>query len=332
MKKQIWLFLLLAFGITWLVWITAQLLGAGPDHGEYIVAFGTAGPALAAIFLSRRGRENVPQHPPARFLRFGVLWLLAWFIYLANDRLRGIHAPTSLFYYSVVGLLAMIPAWILSGAFTRDSGVRGLLRTFTRPANWGWQAFAFFFWPVVLLAPAAIVHLLHGPLLTPHHDGTLWMFAVYGVISFLNNFLFTAALEEPGWRGYLLPHVQQRFSPLLSSLLVWFPWVLWHAPIDFHRPFRFTLVQYMLIRLVFLIPITLILTWLYNRSQSNLLSVAIFHAGMNTFPFILPYSPPALLLVILFAIFIVFNDRMWRLQRDAAASSAAVPATFPLST
>lgn len=332
MKKQIWLFLLLAFGITWIVWITAQSLGAGPDRGEYFVAFGSAGPAIAAIFLSRRGEENVQTRPFTRFLVFTVLWLFACVIYIANDKLRGIHAPTSLLYYCVVGLLAMIPAWILSGAFTRDAGVRELLRTFTRPTNWRWQAFAFFFWPVLLVAPASIVYLLHGLLVTPHHSGPLWLFAAYGGISFLNNFLFTAVFEEPGWRGYLLPRLQQHSSPLFASLLVWLPWALWHAPLDFHRPFRFTLVQYILMRFVFLIPVNIILTWLYNRSGGNLLAVAIFHAAMNTFPFVLPYSPPAMGLVIVFAILVVFSDRMWRRQHGVTASSlAAAPTTFAVT-
>ena len=223
-----------------------------------VVAFGSAGPAFAAIFLSRRVGEKVPKRPPLRFLFFATLWHFAWLIYIAYDNLRGVHAPDSLPYYSALGLLAMIPAWILSGAFTRDSGVRELLRTFTRSPNWCWQAFAFFFWPFILLIPAGIVHLLHGSLVTPHHDGSLWMFALYGVISFLSNFLFTAVPEEPGWRGYLLPrlqHVSRRWSRLFS---MWFPWALWHAPLDFHRLFRFTLVQYVLIRVVFLIPISLI--------------------------------------------------------------------------
>jgi hypothetical protein len=133
-------------------------------------------------------------------------------------------------------------------------------------------------------------------------------------------------------RQFLLPHLQRRFSPLLSSLLVWFPWALRHAPLDFHRPFRFTLVRYILIRVVFLIPISIILTWLYNRSGGNLLAVAIFHAAMNTFPFVLPYSPPAVGLVIVFAIAIVFIDRMWRRQQGATASLAAAPSAFPATS
>ncbi|HYL83707.1 MAG TPA: type II CAAX endopeptidase family protein [Candidatus Angelobacter sp.] len=312
MKKRVWFFLVLAYAITWLVWITASSFGVAPGHGEYIAAFGTAGPALAAIFLSRRGPGEATERLPARLFSFAALWLFAWAIYTANDRLRGIHAPTSILYYSVVGLLAMIPAWILSGAFTRDAGVRNLLHSFVQPDNWRWQAISFFFWPAMLLIPAAIGHLFHRELVRPESHGVLWVSAAFGGVSFLNNFLFTAALEEPGWRGYLLPQLQGRFSPLLASLLVWLPWALWHAPLDFHRPFRFTFVNYLLIRVFFLIPITVILTWLYNRSGGNLLTVTIFHAAMNTFPFVLPYYAPAFGLVILFAGLVIVTDRMWR--------------------
>jgi membrane protease YdiL (CAAX protease family) len=312
MKKEAWFFLILAYAIAWLVWITAEHFGVGPDRGEYIAAFGVAGPALAAVFLSRRGRDGAGERFPTRLLSFALLWLFAWAIYIANDKLRGIHPPTSITYYLLVALLAMIPAWILSGAFTRDPGVRELLHPLVHPGNWCWQAVAFFFWPAILLIPAAIAHLFHSPLTWPQHRDTIWLSAAYAGIAFLNAFLFTAALEEPGWRGFLLPRLQQRFSPLLASFFVWLPWALWHAPLDFHRPFRFTLVNYLLIRVVFLVPITIILAWLYNRSGANLLTVVIFHAAMNTFPFVLPYYQPAFGLVIVFAVAVIFSDRMWR--------------------
>ena len=319
MRRQIWLYLILAYVLSWLIWITAQLLGVGPDRGEYIAAFGVAGPALAAVFLSRRGQDGVGERLPTRLLSFLLLWLFSWAIYVANDKLRGIQASTSVTYYLLVGLLATIPAWILSGAFTRDAGVRELLQTLVHPGNWRWQAAAFFFWPAIQMIPAVMARLFHAPLMWPQHRDSVWLSAAYGGIFFLNNFLFTAALEEPGWRGFLLPRLQQRFSPLLASLLVWFPWALWHAPLDFHRPFRFTLVNYLLIRVVFLIPITIILTWLYNRSGANLLTVVIFHAAMNTFPFVLPYYPSAFGLVILWAVIVIFTDRMWRRRPDASA-------------
>jgi membrane protease YdiL (CAAX protease family) len=324
-KKQIWLFLALAYAITWLVWIIGPYFGMAQDTGEYIAGFGTAGPALAAIFLSRKGSDGLGEKLPTRLLSFAVLWIFACAIYLVNDKLRGVHPVRNIIYYSLVALLAAIPAWILSGAFTCDSGVRELLRDLVRPSNWGWQAAAFFFWPAVLLIPSSLLKPFGVKLTMPESHGALWMSAAYGGVFFLGNFLFTASLEEPGWRGYLLPRLQERFSPLLASLLVWFPWALWHAPLDFHRPFRFDLKTYILLRVVSLIPLTIILTWFYNRSGGNLLTAVIFHSAMNTFPFVLPYYPPVLALIILFAVVVIFTDRMWRRAPNPSASAFFQP-------
>jgi len=329
MKSLSWFFLLLAYAISWLIWIISLLLGAGPGHNEYILAFGSAGPALAAIFLSRNGSGTISDRLPARLFSFAVLWLFAGAIYVVHDRLRGIHLPASFRYYFFVALLAMLPAWILSGAFTRDSGVRELLETLIHPSNWPWQAVAFFFFPAILLIPASFANYFHGTVIRPEPHGTLWLSTAFGGVSFLSNFLFTAALEEPGWRGFLLPRLQQRFSPLLASLFVWFFWALWHAPLDFSGGVGSSWRSYLLVRVIFLLSMTILFTWLYNRSGGNLLCVAIFHAAMNTFPFVLPYSPKALPLLFLFAVIIIYTDRMWRPRTETSAAPHDAPSSSP---
>ena len=139
-----------------------------------------------------------------------------------------------------------------------------------------------------------------------------------GCIFFLFNLLFVATLEEPGWRGFLLDRLQLRVSPLLASLLVWLPWAAWHAPLDYYRPGRFSLVQYLLLRVVFLIPITIILTWFYNRSGRSTQSTVVFHAAMNTYPFVVPYYQAAWFLIFVFAGYAVIADRMWSRTRVIA--------------
>jgi uncharacterized protein len=140
--------------------------------------------------------------------------------------------------------------------------------------------------------------------------------------------LFTAVLEEPGWRGFLLPRLQQRFSPLLASILVWLPWALWHAPLDFSGGVGKSWLRYLEIRVVFLIPIAIILTWLYNRSGGNLLAVASFHAGMNTFPVVLPYAPKMLGLIFVVAIYVIVRERMWRPILVTSGPTAQIPGTL----
>lgn len=43
--------------------------------------------------------------------------------------------------------------------------------------------------------------------------------------------IFTAFGEEWGWRGYLLPHMLQRFKVLPTLLICGVIWGLWHAPV-----------------------------------------------------------------------------------------------------
>ncbi len=318
--KQYATFIALGFGNSWLIWISAQRLGARPGVGEEILAFGSAGPAVAAIFLSRTGRKVFPFSLATRLLWFALLWQMSWVIYVLSDRLRGVTPALSLRFGIAAALLAAIPAWIGSGKFSADLGVRNLLGALTAVRSWRWQAVALFSFPALLLVPTAILHPFGMPVVWQRGSRTLWALAVYAAIMFLRNLLFTAFFEEPGWRGYLLPHLQPRFSPLLASLLVWFAWALWHAPLDFSGGVGSGLMNYVRVRVIFLIPITIIMTWIYNRSGGNILSTAIFHAGMNTFPFVLPYAPPVLGLIFVWAGYALFADKMWRQRANAVGT------------
>lgn len=314
MTKRIWVFLVFAFAFSWITWFTALKFGAAPGAGEYILAFGAAGPAFAAMLLSRNGQPNSEHRSVLRPLCFVMVSLLAWLVYLQNDSLRGVHPSSQMTYRMVVGLLAFVPAWVISGSFSRDSGVRQLLRTLLRPRTLLWPCVGLLFFPAILVIPAVVVRFFGVALALPPHRDSPWNYLFQGTIAFLNALLFTAVLEESGWRGFLLPHLQKKFSPLLASLLVWLPWSLWHAPLDFSGGVGRSWMTYVQVRAIFLIPIAIILTWLYNRSGGDLLAVAFFHAGMNTFPFVLPYAPKMLGLVFVWALYVIVSQRMWRRQ------------------
>src|SRR5687767_11330747 len=51
------------------------------------------------------------------------------------------------------------------------------------------------------------------------------------VEAFLFILLFVALGEEPGWRGWLLPRLQMRMTPLQASLAIAPIWALWHLPL-----------------------------------------------------------------------------------------------------
>ena len=83
--------------------------------------------------------------------------------------------------------------------------------------------------------------------------------------------------EEPGWRGFALPRLLARYSPLTASLLLSLVWACWHWPMSF-----FLLIDdpFYLYWLDF-IPITILLTWLYNRTRGSVLISIFFHTSVN---------------------------------------------------
>ena len=88
--------------------------------------------------------------------------------------------------------------------------------------------------------------------------------------------------EETGWRGYALPQLQRRFSPLASSLILAVLWFGWHLPQFFLiASYRdFSPVQYVGMFLDLACG-AIVLTWLYNRSGGSILLVAVWHGLYN---------------------------------------------------
>lgn len=105
----------------------------------------------------------------------------------------------------------------------------------------------------------------------------------YAVIAFF-VILFTAGplQEEFGWRGYALPRLQSRFSPIVSSVIVGFFWWLWHLPTVF-IPGKFmadTWIVFLALSAV-LILTSVLFTWIYNNTNGSVLAALLLHTSMN---------------------------------------------------
>jgi membrane protease YdiL (CAAX protease family) len=90
--------------------------------------------------------------------------------------------------------------------------------------------------------------------------------------AYLQGFLLTALIfggqEEPGWRGFALPRLEHRHSPLVATLILGVGWGVWHIPL--YGPAGFV------------IPLVLAFfySWLYNKTQSILLCI-LLHASFT---------------------------------------------------
>jgi hypothetical protein len=87
--------------------------------------------------------------------------------------------------------------------------------------------------------------------------------------------------EELGWRGFALPRMLERWSPLRASLILGLIWGLWHLPAFF----IFGLAQNRMALPVFLlatISVSVIDTWIFLRTNGNLLLPILVHLMTNT--------------------------------------------------
>lgn len=305
LAKEIASYLVLAFGISWVLLIGAIKLGLS----EAYLNIGVAGPAIAALLLSRRNHQNRKPFSGARLLWFSGFWAVCWIV-ICLHYLWQSSGALGLRLNVFLLIPAAVPAWILSGISSRNEGVHKFVRRILH-APTRWSVFALLCLPVMLGVPSLVAHMVGAKLVSPGGRDSVIANVADGVVFFLFNLLFVGTEEEPGWRGFLLDRLQQKFSPLAASLLVWLPWALWHAPLDYYRPVRFTWVTYVLLRVVFLIPLTIILTWLYNRSSRSIQATVIFHGCMNTVPFVMPYYQPAWFLLFVFTAYVVISDKMW---------------------
>jgi Type II CAAX prenyl endopeptidase Rce1-like len=90
--------------------------------------------------------------------------------------------------------------------------------------------------------------------------------------AYLATLVFVAVLggglEEPGWRGFALPRLEHRYTPVVATLILGLAWGVWHVPL--YGP------------LGFVVPLVLAFfyTWLYNRTGSVLLRI-LLHASFT---------------------------------------------------
>lgn len=140
--------------------------------------------------------------------------------------------------------------------------------------------------------------------------------------SFLLTVFFTGGIcEEVGWRGFLLPELQKHFSPLTASLIIGPIWTFWHLPIYLNgvRPVA-NLVPFF----AMVIILSIIFTWLYNRTSGSVLLVVLLHAAVNNHGVLVPRTRYAMAPAILLVGILVITDRMYR-RPDTAKHGSSQP-------
>lgn len=93
--------------------------------------------------------------------------------------------------------------------------------------------------------------------------------------------------EEFGWRGFLLPRLQNKIHPFFSAVIVGVIWSLWHVPMFFIEK---TVYSNFTIYTLVTILLSIEITWMYNRTQGSLIFPILLHGLDNTYAVIIKIS------------------------------------------
>jgi uncharacterized protein len=166
----------------------------------------------------------------------------------------------------------------------RDGLRYWLLRCLQWRFSWHWLALAFFL-PLAVIGLAAAAHVALGGTIAPSPAiGHVLLAAVnFGLVLLLGGPLG----EEFGWRGYVLPALQEQYSWRVASLILGAVWSLWHLPLFFiadtvqsHIPF--------LLFMVSTIALSILFAWLFNRTRGSVLPALVLHTAVNAWAWVIP--------------------------------------------
>lgn len=93
--------------------------------------------------------------------------------------------------------------------------------------------------------------------------------------------------EELGWRGFMLPRLQRKWSALAASIWLAFAWSYWHLPYYLALFFSdagigYALVRTFVISVFMILPISVLMTFVFNSTQGSVLAAMLFHGVSNS--------------------------------------------------
>lgn len=232
-------------------------------------------------------RRQITRHPLISFfvLANALSWL-AWTPYILSNNGLGIWDYDFPVLLGTTQLLGVLPGAYLGPIFSAFlitalvDGRPGLRRWVGRlwrwRADWRWYALA------LVGVPAAI--LLGSALFSGGNIQAPSLAALTMVVPGLMLQMVTTGLaEEPGWRDFALPRLQDRMSPLAASFVLGPLWALWHMPLFLTDWGGYPNATWGAVATFagFCIAFNVVMSWVFNRTNQSLPLSMLLHVGVN---------------------------------------------------
>lgn len=269
-----------------------------------------------------------------------LMFTLTWPIDLANSGIVPIQFP--FIVYLFLGWGFIFASVIMTRLTLGKDGVVALLKRYVQwRVGWKWYLAAFLLAPSLIVLAVYINAALVG---VPPDFSTVMAHKIFGGAVYLPFFILPFFLvdliangEEIGWRGYVLPRLQAKYSALTSTLILGVIWGFWHLPKYLSHWNTVSFAWFMVHTMAYAV----ILTWLYNNTKGSLLLVAISHASSNTAGVFMPMANTVssenmgayiifVLLEVITAVMIIIVTGTERFSRTEPMQAQALPSTLPV--
>ncbi|MFJ9585317.1 CPBP family intramembrane glutamic endopeptidase [Streptomyces acidicola] len=173
----------------------------------------------------------------------------------------------------------IVSALLITGVTEGRAGLRAWRGRMTKfRVNWRWYAVVLLSVPAALTIAAAVVGD-RGPAMPPA------MVLAAFLPGLLMQMVTTGLAEEPGWREFAMPRLQERYGPLAATLIVGPLWGVWHLPLFLTEWGGYPDVTgtHVLKFVVTAIAFSFVMTWVFNRSGGSMPLVMLLHCGVNNY-------------------------------------------------
>ena len=185
----------------------------------------------------------------------------------------------------------LLAAVIVSAAMGGDE-LKALLSRMTNfRFGLAWYLLAVFGHVILYLLMAG---LSGAPLMQPLSEKWTLIFTLY-LPALFTSYLVNPIGEETGWTGFALPHLQKRYSPWLSAVILGVVWANRHLP-GFFVPSEmgaFNPVNFIFFVLTSIF-VRVVWTWVTNHARGSGIVGILLHASSNAVSFaLIPNLLPA---------------------------------------
>jgi CAAX protease family protein len=243
---------------------------------------------VSTVTVARGGRGNfagrdhevLQNHPLGAF--FVIAFAITWAYEIVVFGLLG--AETIMLSIPATfgpALAAVLVTRVVEG----KTGLRSFGRRFVLwRVNVRWYLVALVVMPAVIVAGYALLP-------DPKQNVGGGAFAIAGtyVSMLIILMLLGGGQEEPGWRGFALPRMQERWHPMKAAILLGVLWGFWHLPLfvflkDYDNAdsgFWNIAAMFVVFTACYTVGLSVVLAWLVNNARGSILLAMLAHGSVN---------------------------------------------------